>query len=123
MGWGCQDCAKYFTLKEGYPYYVYMAKDSVWKKAGLTYNENVCIPCLAKRLGRKLTPNDFTKKPSCNWIIHQTEPFAYWKFMPKLEHLMWEKGGGVEGFLLWWKEAKEESDKQRMAEMIGSGRA
>jgi hypothetical protein len=122
MGWGCQDCAEQFTLKEGYPYYVYMVKDSVWKKAGLTYYENVCIPCLAKRLGRKLTPKDFTKKPSCNWIIHQTKPFKYYKFSPTLKILTWGKGG-VEGFLKWWDMAKRESDMRTARNMILEGKA
>jgi len=94
----------------------------VRKKAGLTYHENVCIPCLAKRLGRKLTPKDFTKRPSCNWIIHQTKPFKYWKFSPKLEELVWGKGG-VDGFLKWWAMAKKESDLRTARQMIEEGRA
>jgi hypothetical protein len=120
MGWGCQDCSPNI---EHYPFYVYMAKDSVWKKAGLTYNENVCIPCLAKRLGRKLTPKDFTKKPPCNWIIHQTKPFKYYKFFPTLKHLTWRRGGGVEGFLKWWEMANQESELRTAREMILGGRA
>lgn len=119
MGWGCQDC----KIPTPYPHYVYMAKDSVWKRAKLTYNENVCLPCLAKRLGRKLTPKDFTKKPPCNWIIHQTKPFKYYKFFPRLEHRTWRRGGGVEGFLLWWEMATRESKLLTARKMIEEGRA
>lgn len=53
-----------------------MVLKEIWAEAKLTYRQNVCIPCLEDRLGRKLTPADFTHAP-CNEIIHMVKPFRY----------------------------------------------
>jgi hypothetical protein len=50
----CIDCG--LSSRE---YGVYMATDEVWEAAGLKYRDNVCRPCLSKRLGRPLAAADF----------------------------------------------------------------
>ena len=41
---------------------VYTVKDAVWKAAGMEpWGGCLCIGCLEKRLGRMLTPKDFTR--------------------------------------------------------------
>lgn len=42
----------------------YMVKDSLWKKAVKKDTEIIlCIGCLEDRIGRELTPEDFTEAP------------------------------------------------------------
>jgi len=59
----------------------YMVKNEVWEKAIPNYNELrkvpeevnpvcLCIPCLEKRLNRKLTKDDFTDVPINRSILH-----------------------------------------------------
>lgn len=48
----CDDCHVGFMM--------YSAEDSVWQAAGLVQHNNVCIPCLSRRLARELTLTDFT---------------------------------------------------------------
>ena len=65
----CVDCDKHMSP--------YMVKNEVWHKAWSTYRAyldsikcpglrhgNLCIKCLAKRLRRPLTIDDFTDVPS-----------------------------------------------------------
>ena len=54
-GFECMDCGK----DTFYEYY--MVYSRVWKKANPKVKGKLCIKCLEKRLGRKLTVNDFTK--------------------------------------------------------------
>lgn len=46
----------------------YMVQTAVWKEAGLG-EEGCCLDCLAKRLGRKLTTNDFYFGSPINWFL------------------------------------------------------
>ena len=39
----------------------YMLYSSVWKRANPKVKGKLCIKCVEKRLGRKLTKKDFTK--------------------------------------------------------------
>lgn len=41
------------------PTQLYLVKDRLWRKAGMGPSGALCIPCLEKRLGRKLRPRDF----------------------------------------------------------------
>jgi hypothetical protein len=38
----------------------YMVDDELWEKYGVHHHGQLCIGCLEERLGRKLTPADFT---------------------------------------------------------------
>lgn len=42
-----------------------MVIDEIWGRANLSYHQNVCQPCLEKRLGRKLELADYTTA-ACN---------------------------------------------------------
>lgn len=59
MAKGCIDC-KCYNYEAAY----YMVKDTIWKEANGKDNK-LCLYCLVKRLGRKLTKEDFTNVP-CN---------------------------------------------------------
>src|SRR5262249_17820365 len=48
----------------------YMVKDDLWKRAGK--RRYLCIGCLEERIGRKLTPDDFTDCP----LNHEQRIFA-----------------------------------------------
>jgi hypothetical protein len=53
---------------------VYTVQDAVWKKAGMEpYGGCLCIPCLEKRIGRKLKPKDFPEHPFNNPALPCTE--------------------------------------------------
>ena len=46
---------------------VYTVRSSVWAAAGMKpYGGCLCIGCLEKRLGRKLTPKDFLRRHAFN---------------------------------------------------------
>jgi hypothetical protein len=49
----------------------YMVRDSIWKRAG-DVKGYLCIGCLEKRLGRRLTPRDFADVPCNDWIETKT---------------------------------------------------
>jgi hypothetical protein len=53
----CVDCsADTYALRE-----YYMVHDPLWEQAGMTPNGGeLCVGCLERRLGRDLTPTDFT---------------------------------------------------------------
>lgn len=51
----CRDCKK-----RHYPYQMYRLKNRIWKKIAKN-SVALCISCFQKRLGRKLTKEDFTK--------------------------------------------------------------
>jgi hypothetical protein len=42
----------------------YMVTDACWKRAGMgPYDGQLCIGCIEKRLGKQLTPRNFTDCP------------------------------------------------------------
>jgi hypothetical protein len=52
------------TIEFGPSTEVYIVRDSVWKQAGMEpWGGCLCIGCIEKRIGRKLTPRDFPKHP------------------------------------------------------------
>ena len=55
-GFACMDC-KRDTWNE-----YYMLYSRVWKKANPKMKGKLCIGCVEKRLGRKLTKTDFTTR-------------------------------------------------------------
>jgi hypothetical protein len=55
------------SLKFGTRCEVYMVRDSIWKAARLEPMSGcICIDCLEKRLGRRLTPKDFPRRHPFN---------------------------------------------------------
>jgi hypothetical protein len=59
-GFDCVDCGRNTGQIQEY----YMVNDRLWDKtAGKDKDKMLCIGCLEKRLGRKLTPADFTDAP------------------------------------------------------------
>jgi len=61
---------------------VYTVKDSIWKHVGMRpWSGCLCIGCLEKRLGRQLTPKDFSR--------HDRET---WALMPCTERLLNRRG-------------------------------
>jgi len=54
----CLDCGK-DTFRNEY----YMLRNPVWKKANPKIKGMLCIKCVEKRLGRKLTKKDFADVP------------------------------------------------------------
>jgi hypothetical protein len=62
---GCIDCG-INTLDAGE---YYMVKTNIWKLTGLGISGGMlCINCLEKRIGRKLTPDDFNLNLPINKI-------------------------------------------------------
>lgn len=57
----CKSCGiDTSTKNKGIAEY-YMVEDDVWESAGMTIDGGMlCIGCIEDRLGRKLTPSDFT---------------------------------------------------------------
>lgn len=56
----CRDCGVNTKLIGDY----YMVHDEVWLSVGMDlYDGMLCIQCLESRLGRELTPADFTDAP------------------------------------------------------------
>jgi len=64
----CRDCGLDVTPCDwlGRPvlgtWFWYMARDRVWRKAGMSKvvdRSYLCVPCLEQRLGRQLVPGDF----------------------------------------------------------------
>ena len=49
----CTDCGDY-------DYKMYMVNDDIWNQYGNDRN-TLCLPCLEKRMGRKLTKDDFSQ--------------------------------------------------------------
>ena len=60
----CLDCGFDCHSDEGGEYY--MVHDRVWKEARPEDWGMLCVGCLEKRLGRRLTPRDFTGAPVNN---------------------------------------------------------
>jgi hypothetical protein len=74
-GWPCVDCGAGTVLSKRGCNEDYMVHDEVWEAAGMppstimAYGGNgdfLCVGCLEVRLGRRLTPADFTKVPINN---------------------------------------------------------
>jgi len=67
----CEDCG-IDTQPPLAPHEYYMVHDEVWSQAGMPPEGFLCIGCLELRLGRRLSPSDFTSAP-CNWWGWKTE--------------------------------------------------
>lgn len=59
--WNCLDCTKSCN-QDGLNEY-YMVQAAVWHAANPKGRGMLCIGCLESRLGRRLTPADFTSAP------------------------------------------------------------
>jgi hypothetical protein len=59
----CKDCRIDFIEANEQ----YMVDNAVWRAAGYNGGDVACIACLEKRLGRELTPADFTDAPINYW--------------------------------------------------------
>lgn len=59
--WNCLDCKKSCD-RDGLNEY-YMVQALVWIEAHPHRKGMLCIGCLEQRLGRRLTPDDFTSAP------------------------------------------------------------
>jgi hypothetical protein len=57
--WKCLVCAQDTNVLNEY----YMVHDHIWEAATPDPNGMLCIGCLAERLGRPLTRQDFTDAP------------------------------------------------------------
>jgi hypothetical protein len=56
----CNDCRKNIAKSGDW----YLCKDKIWKRLGLGERDNLCIPCLDKRLGREARfPQDIVSVP------------------------------------------------------------
>jgi hypothetical protein len=74
----CDDCGKEIFCDVN----MVMVKDSLWAKICDEWSDDLCDKCMEKRMGRKITKQDF-KKPSiagvkvipCNqwWLLHKKE--------------------------------------------------
>jgi hypothetical protein len=62
----CRDCdldTVWAGMPNG-PWEYYMVHDHVWAQTGLgPYDGMLCVGCIEFRLGRRLTPEDFTDAP------------------------------------------------------------
>ena len=56
IDWHCADCERSIQNER------YVVRNTVWKKAG-DVSGRLCVGCIEKRLGRKLTPKDFPRTP------------------------------------------------------------
>ena len=63
----CKDCA----IDTGKAHEHYFVNDALWNAAGMGKVGMLCIGCLELRIGRELTPNDFT---ACYLNRASTEP-------------------------------------------------
>ena len=59
MGFHCMDCDVHTGDIDEY----YMVHDTVWLYANPAMDGMLCVGCLEERLGRVLTPDDFTDYP------------------------------------------------------------
>ncbi|WP_040478854.1 hypothetical protein [Mariniradius saccharolyticus] len=55
----CADCGKYARKKDEF----YMLKDELWQAHGVGKGL-LCIPCMERRLGRPLQPDDLQDVPA-----------------------------------------------------------
>jgi hypothetical protein len=68
---GCRDCSTS-------DFEMYMVKDEVWAAAGMKTRVGIlCLKCLSKRLGRKLTLDDFTDFAVNGWLRNLNEVKSY----------------------------------------------
>jgi hypothetical protein len=94
----CRDCRK-----RSHPY---MVRPAVWVATGmpLVMGVYLCLPCLAKRLGRDLTPHDFPVncQPQNGWLkwrrgkLVLQSPEAAWAALRKAQR-------GARWLVLDWK--------------------
>jgi hypothetical protein len=61
----CNDCGvNVVTIGE-----FYMLTPNIWERQlGLGWDDNLCIGCLEKRLGRKVSMNDMSSFPHYSWM-------------------------------------------------------
>ena len=57
----CETWDEYYTLRH-----------DLWRQANPAISGQLCIPCLEARLGRHLTPADFTAAPINTMPLHRT---------------------------------------------------
>lgn len=64
----------------------YMVTDACWKRAGMgPYDGQLCIGCIEKRLGKQLTPRNFTDCP-LNWRNALLPDYASPRLVSRLYH-------------------------------------
>jgi len=61
----CEDCGDY-------DYNMYMVNDDIWNEYGNESN-TLCMDCLEKRMGRKLTKDDFSQYKKTPTNIHNPQ--------------------------------------------------
>ena len=78
----CVDCGvDTFETKE-----YYMVTDSCWKRAGMKpYGGMLCVGCIESRLGKKLTPQNFSECP-LNWRNAIIPDYASGRLLARLYH-------------------------------------
>lgn len=64
--YACNDCGdSVVSIGE-----FYMLKREIWQdQLGLGWNDNLCIGCLEKRLGRKISMSDMGSFPGYDWML------------------------------------------------------
>jgi hypothetical protein len=79
-GYKCNDCdLKVVTCGE-----FYMLQPDIWEKQlGLGWEDNLCIGCQEKRLGRKVSMSDMGSFPHYSWM----QPISI-----RLQHRLWRHG-------------------------------
>jgi hypothetical protein len=86
----CCDC------REDIPY-VFMVHDELWAQVGYEDDGFACIPCLEKRMGRGLAPEDLKDVP-CNFMIFSKKPTVWG--LKEGEEWKWVRvRPGLEGYL------------------------
>jgi hypothetical protein len=64
VGCICNDCGVDCAKIGEY----YMASPEIWERTlHLGWSDNLCIGCLEQRLGRRITPGDFCRRPNSPW--------------------------------------------------------
>jgi len=78
----CVDCGVDTIEAKEY----YMVTDGCWKRAGIgKYDGMLCIGCLESRLGKKLTPRNFSECP-LNWRNALVPDYASDRLVSRLYH-------------------------------------
>ena len=52
---------------------LFMVTNTLWTGLGLSYRDNLCLDCLTKRLGRRLTQQDLTDVPINRGLFYRLE--------------------------------------------------
>jgi hypothetical protein len=65
-GFACADCGVNVLAIGHY----YMLRREVWREGMPGIEGNLCLPCCERRLGRRLSPDDFVVEPEVMmWMI------------------------------------------------------